>query len=49
MWARRRTMNDPGLKVTHARLQRAEQEVQSLWSQLMGLRRNFADTKQSGV
>jgi hypothetical protein len=44
-----RDPNDPGLKVTHAKLQRAEQEVQSLWSQLMAQRQSFAATKQSGV
>jgi len=41
-----RDPNDPNLKVAHANLKRAEQDVQSLWSQLMALRQNFAATKQ---
>ena len=44
-----RDANDPSLKVAHANLQRAERNVQSLWSQLMDLRKSFAETKQSSV
>ena len=37
-----RDPNDPNLKVAHANgCKRAEQEVQSLWSQLMGLRQEL--------